>query len=122
VTWVEVGAIPLCLLTPDMQNRRIIDHHLTEAGASIRPTLDSNSMIVLLSHVRTGKWSSIMPGNLAGSIAFSPAIRTIPITNPTASHTVGLIAAQREPHTPQVAAFLAEARMMEMKGPSNGTG
>ena len=25
VTWAEVGKIPLCLLTPDMQNRRIID-------------------------------------------------------------------------------------------------
>ena len=25
VTWAEVGQIPLCLLTPDMQNRRIID-------------------------------------------------------------------------------------------------
>src|SRR5262249_54879250 len=25
VTWAEVGQAPLCLLTPDMQNRRIID-------------------------------------------------------------------------------------------------
>ena len=25
VTWAEVAKIPLCLLTPDMQNRRIID-------------------------------------------------------------------------------------------------
>ena len=28
VTWAEVGQLPLCLLTPDMQNRRIIDQHL----------------------------------------------------------------------------------------------
>ncbi len=110
VTWAEVGQLPLCLLTPDMQNRRIIDHHLAQAGASVRPTLDSNSMIVLLSHVRTGKWSSIMPGNLAESIDFSPAVRTIRIVAPTVGHAVGLIAAHREPHTPQVAAFLAEAR------------
>ncbi len=27
------GELLLCLLTPDMQNRRIIDHHLAEAGA-----------------------------------------------------------------------------------------
>src|SRR5690606_20382686 len=65
VTWSEVAERPLCLLTPDMQNRRIIDHHLAEAGASARPTLESNSMIVLFSHIRTGKWSSIMPLNLA---------------------------------------------------------
>ena len=29
VTWKEVGQVPLCLLTPDMQNRRIIDRALT---------------------------------------------------------------------------------------------
>src|SRR6478752_3136232 len=52
VTWAEVGKIPLCLLTPDMQNRRIIDHLLNEAGGQADPTLESNSMIVLFSHVR----------------------------------------------------------------------
>ena len=61
VTWAEVGKIPLCLLTPDMQNRRIIDGLLHAAGARPEPTLESNSMIVLFSHVRTGRWASVMP-------------------------------------------------------------
>ena len=30
VTWAEVAQVPLCLLTPDMQNRRIIDGLLRE--------------------------------------------------------------------------------------------
>ena len=30
VTWAEVAQVPLCLLTPDMQNRRIIDRLLRE--------------------------------------------------------------------------------------------
>ncbi|MBO6717956.1 MAG: LysR family transcriptional regulator [Rhizobiaceae bacterium] len=109
VTWAEVAEMPLCLLTPDMQNRRIIDHHLAEAGVSARPTLESNSMIVLFSHIRTGKWSSIMPLNLAETFGFTEPIRAIPIVEPDASHIVGLIAARREPHTPLVAAFLSEA-------------
>ncbi len=37
VTWAEVGKVPLCLLTPDMQNRRIIDGLLREAGAEFVP-------------------------------------------------------------------------------------
>jgi DNA-binding transcriptional LysR family regulator len=49
VTWAELSSLPLCLLTPDMQNRRIIDQHLAEAGVQVRPTLESNSMIVLFS-------------------------------------------------------------------------
>jgi DNA-binding transcriptional LysR family regulator len=109
VTWAEVADLPLCLLTPDMQNRRIIDHHLAEAGVSVRPTLESNSMIVLFSHIRTGKWSSIMPLNLAETFGFAEPIRAIPIVEPDASHLVGLVAARREPHTPLVAALLDEA-------------
>ncbi len=67
VTWAEVGQLPLCLLTMDMQNRRLINKHLEEAGIEVHPTLESNSMIVLFSHIRTGKWASIMPLNLAES-------------------------------------------------------
>jgi DNA-binding transcriptional LysR family regulator len=109
VTWAEVSRLPLCLLTPDMQNRRIIDQHLAEAGVQVRPTLESNSMIVLFSHIRTGKWSSIMPLNLAETFGFAEPIRAIPIVEPDASHVVGLVATPREPHTPLVSALLDEA-------------
>jgi DNA-binding transcriptional LysR family regulator len=109
VTWAEVSRLPLCLLTPDMQNRRIIDQHLAEAGVQVRPTLESNSMIVLFSHIRTGKWSSIMPLNLAETFGFAEPIRAIPIIEPDASHIVGLVATPREPHTPLVSALLDEA-------------
>ena len=44
VTWKEVGQVPLCLLTPDMQNRRIIDRALRSVGVEATPTLTSNSM------------------------------------------------------------------------------
>ena len=65
VTWKEVGQVPLCLLTPDMQNRRIIDRALKSVGAEATPTLTSNSIIVLYTHVKTGRWASVMPAKLA---------------------------------------------------------
>lgn len=110
VTWQEVSQLPLCLLTPDMQNRRIVNQHLSEAGASVKPTLESNSMIILFSHVRTGKWASVMPLNVAQSFGFADEISTIPIVEPDARHTIGIIATERDPNTPLVAALLAEAR------------
>lgn len=112
VTWAEVAELPLCLLTPDMQNRRIIDQHLAHSGTSARPTLESNSMIVLFSHIRSGKWASIMPLNLAETFGFAEPIRAVPIVEPDASHTVGLIVAEREPRTPLVTALLEEARRL----------
>lgn len=111
VSWEEVAELPLCLLTPDMQNRRIINQHLAEAGARAQPTLESNSMILLFSHIRTGRWASIMPLNLAEVLGFSEPIRAIPIVEPDASHLVGMVAVEREPHTPMVSALLYEARL-----------
>jgi len=112
VTWSELGTIPLCLLTPDMQNRRIINQHLREAGVDARPTLESNSMTVLFSHIMTGKWASIMPLHLARTLGLTAPIRAIPVIEPDASHLVGLVAQAREPMTPLVDALVAQARKM----------
>ncbi len=112
VTWAEASTIRLCLLTNDMQNRRIINQHFGAAGVQARPTLESNSMIVLFSHIRTGQWASIMPYNVAKSFGFHDDIQVIPIEEPDAGHLVGLVATHREPFTPLVSALLHEARKL----------
>ncbi len=110
VTWAEVAQVPLCLLTPNMQNRRIIDGLLRGAGGNPQPTLESNSMIVLFAHVRTGRWASVMPAKLAETLGLTEHIRTIPIVEPEAVHTIGLVVPAREPMTPLTAALVAEAK------------
>jgi DNA-binding transcriptional LysR family regulator len=111
VTWEEVGKVPLCLLTPDNQNRRIINELLRRAGASDpAPTLESNSMIVLFSHVRTGRWASVMPALLAETLGIGGVVRAVPIVEPIAVHTIGLIVPDRDPMAPATAALVAEAQ------------
>jgi DNA-binding transcriptional LysR family regulator len=95
-----------------MQNRRIIDALLRSAGREPSPTLESNSMIVLFAHVRTGKWASIMPAKLAETLGLTDNVRSIPIVEPAATHAVGLIIPHREPVTPLIAALVAEARAL----------
>jgi len=112
VTWAEVAQVPLCLLTPDMQNRRIIDGLLRSVGCEAQPTLESNSMIVLFAHVRTGRWASVMPARLAETLGLTATIRAIPIVEPEAVHTIGLVVPVREPMTPLNAALVAEARRL----------
>jgi DNA-binding transcriptional LysR family regulator len=109
VTWAEVSQVPLCLLTPDMQNRRIIDGLLRSAGGAAQPTLESNSMIVLFAHVRTGRWASVMPARLAETLGLTATIRVIPIVEPEAVHTIGLVVPAREPIN---AALVSEARRL----------
>jgi DNA-binding transcriptional LysR family regulator len=114
VTWAEVAQVPLCLLTPDMQNRRIIDGLLRSAGGMPEPMLESDSMIVLFAHVRTGRWASVMPSKLADTLGLTEMIRAIPIIEPEAVHTIGLVVPVREPMTPLNAALVAEARRMSL--------
>jgi len=112
VTWAEVANVPLCLLTPDMQNRRIIDQLLKSAGGNPQPMLESNSMIVLFTHVRTGKWASVMPEKLADVLGLRDTVRAIPILEPEAIHTIGLVVPDRDPMTPLNAALVDEARRL----------
>jgi len=115
VTWKEVGEVPLCLLTPDMQNRRIIDRALREAGTEAKPSLTSNSVIVLYTHVKTGRWASVMPAKLADTLGLSDAVRAIPIVDPLVTYRVGLVVPLRDPMTPMVAALVQTAREVAPK-------
>ena len=95
VGWRDLAALPLCLMTPDMQNRRIVDQMLRDAGAPSEAPLESNSVLTLLAHVASGYWSSIVPAALTRSIGLSPEIAAVPIGEPDVSHLVGLIVAPR---------------------------
>jgi DNA-binding transcriptional LysR family regulator len=110
VGWAEVGVSPLCLLTPDMQNRRIIDENLAAAGVRVGPTVESNSTVVIVAHVVSGRWATILPTKLAEFHVRGKKLRIIPIREPAVDHSVGLIAPHREPHTPVLAALLDEAQ------------
>ena len=117
VTWAEVSGQRLCLLTADMQNRRIVNQHLAEAGARALPAVESNSTIALVAHVQTGLWASVVPRKLAEMFTRHGAgtgLVALPIVAPEAEHLVGLIAPRRDPQTPLIAALIeAAARLGE---------
>ncbi len=114
VDWAEIAGLPLCLLTPDMQNRRIIDAHL--AAAVARPPVAmvaSNSTLALVGHVQTGDWVSVMPERLAAPF-LGGGLVAVPIAGQAAAElqgqTVGLVVAAATPHTPMIEELLAQAR------------
>ena len=110
VTWREAGELPLCQLSPDMQNRRLIDRHLREVGAEPRCTVESNSMLTLYAHVRTGGWASIMPVRFAEEFMDPGRLRAIPLVEPDVRHIIGLILPDRDTHTPVVSRFIRTAQ------------
>lgn len=114
--WTGLRDVPLCLLTPVMQNRRIIAGHLADAGLAVAPQIESDSLIVLISHVLNSpagaRLATILPRRAADIFLRDGPLRAVPLVEPDAGHPVGLIAPYREPHTPVLAALLQEARRM----------
>lgn len=120
VTWAEVGRIDLSLLTPDMQNRRIIESLLRRTGAEPAPILESNSVILLFDHVKSGRWATVLPEKIAKTLRVEPPVRAIPIVEPEAVYEIGLVAPQRDPVIPLVAALVAEAKSLAESGAFEG--
>jgi DNA-binding transcriptional LysR family regulator len=100
ITWSEAGGAPLCLLTPDMQNRRIVDGIFRSADVSPKPVMETNSIFNLCSHVSSGLWSSIVPIQLLQFFGVPRGAEAIELVEPTAQRTIGLIMANREPPSP----------------------
>ncbi len=112
VRWRDLGDVALGLMTPDMQNRRIIDQLLREAGAPLEAAFESNSIVALLAQVASGAVSSILPATLPEGLALRPEIRAVPITAPEVSHMVGLIVSPRYAMNPLVNALVREAERL----------
>ncbi len=108
IPWAETGHTALCLLTPNMQNRRIVDRVTRSAGVELSARLETDSVIVLLAHIKTGRWASILPAALLDGVGLPEGAVALPITSPELSNPIGLVVPDRNPMTALVQALFAE--------------
>ncbi len=119
VTWHDAARLPLCLLTPDMQNRRIIDRLFLEGGANaVRVAVETDSVLSLVAHARSGEWSSVVPHTFLSLLGSDRStfhgLQAIPLVNPATEHAVGFVVSKREPLAPLAAAFLDVVRKFDI--------
>ena len=110
VTWAEVRALPLCLLTSDMQNRRILDRLIGQEAVAGAVTLESDSVIALIAHVRDGGFTTIVSELVAQTLAGQAPFQSVAITEPEAAFDIGLVAPERQPSSPLVETLVTVAR------------
>lgn len=110
VGWGDLADLRLCLLTPDMQNRRIINRCFADAGIAPRAMVEANSTMVLAAHVEMGDWATILPADTAAFLTAGKPMVALPIAGGTQDHLVGLVAPFRDPHTPVLDALMSETR------------
>jgi DNA-binding transcriptional LysR family regulator len=113
IGWSELDGVPLCLLSQDMQNRRIIDAALRDAGVAPAPRVEANSISALLSFARSG-WSCVMAHTWLALQSVPAGMRTLALTDPVITHSVGLVAVETDLVHPIVRALRDEVGAVDI--------
>ncbi|WP_244523551.1 LysR substrate-binding domain-containing protein [Bosea sp. BIWAKO-01] len=116
ITWAEAAELKLCLLTSDMQNRRIIDGIFRSVGHSPRPAIETNSIFNLCSHAGIQGVSSIVSLQLLEFFGVPLGTKALPLVEPDAKRTIGLIVADRQPFAPLARNLLMMSRPISEAG------
>ncbi len=107
VSWAEAAELPLCLLTQNMRNRRILDDAFAAVGRAPRPVMESNTFTTALLQVTAGIAATIAPEVLAESLPLGPEILRLALAEPVVEKPICLVTSDRAPPLPAVAAFRA---------------
>jgi DNA-binding transcriptional LysR family regulator len=89
--WCDAAALPLCLLTPDMHNRTIVDGAFSAAGVPVKPVMETNSILTMALSVVAGEVCSVMPGALVGAVRGYRELEALPLISPDVRTPIGFI-------------------------------
>jgi DNA-binding transcriptional LysR family regulator len=114
ISWAKAATLPLCLLTPSMQNRRIIDAQFRTAGVQANAVMETNSLVTLWSHLLFGRLSTVVPQTFLLLFERRQGLISIPLVEPEVFHTLGLVAADRDRLAPLPKALLDFAQGLDL--------
>lgn len=109
IGWARAAELPLCLLTPDMQNRRIADAAFRMVDRTVVPVIETASIVTLYTTVRAGLGASVVPGQLLALVAPHPDLIALPLVEPLLNYAVGLVYSDRDPPSPLAKAMASVA-------------
>ena len=89
--WLDAAQLPLCLLTPEMHNRSLVDQAFAEAGSVVQPVMETNSVLTLALSVLAGDVCSVLPGALVGAVRSQGELEALPLVEPEVVTPVGFI-------------------------------
>jgi DNA-binding transcriptional LysR family regulator len=107
-SWDDVAALPLCLLRSAMP--RTAELQLEKAAKVIH----TDSPAVLAAHVASGRWSTVLPQSLVGSLTATPALRAIAIAKPNEQVNVGFVTVKSDPLPAAVHALMEMAHAPDL--------
>jgi DNA-binding transcriptional LysR family regulator len=105
IEWADLDGLEICLLSGEMQNRRILDDLLREAGAAPKVRLQTNSISALFSFLRAG-WPCVVSQAWLDLYGVPKGMSAMRIEGPEASHEIGLVVPRTGLTPPTVRALL----------------
>jgi DNA-binding transcriptional LysR family regulator len=96
--WKDAAKLPLCLLTPAMHNRTIVDAAFTTAGVRVTPAMETNSIMTMMLSVVAGEVCSVLPGALVDTARAYLDLVALPLVGPQVHTRIAFIShAQARP-------------------------
>lgn len=114
VNWKDIASLPLCLLTPNMQNRQIVNSAFRRAAVQPYVVVETDSMTALLAQVRHAGLHSVVPHSLLGLAVPPEGLAMVPLV-PEFTRRIGLITTQQDPPAPLPAAIWAIAEGLDLQ-------
>lgn len=114
VAWAQLADLPLCLLPSNMQNRRILQRNFADAGITVRPKLESDTISVLYDHVAAHHWSTVITDAWLRVLGVPEGMRAVPMAKPQQSFHVGIVLPDREPASMLARAMLDVTRRLDL--------
>ena len=112
LTWQQASQTPLCLLTPNMHNRRILNSIFRQLDIVLTPALETDSILSMLAHVATGHWATILPETLLNTLGTIHGLSTHQLVSPAFTWQTGLVVQGREPWSPLLNALISTAQQL----------
>ena len=97
--------MPLILLEPEMQNRRILDHVFESIGAHPAVVAETSGFIAAIAMAREGMGATVLPQVLVDSLGTLGGAVLLPIIEPEVSKPVALVTPRRSRGIPVVEAL-----------------
>lgn len=110
LSWREAAALPLCLLTPEMHNRHLVEAAFVQAGVSVRPVIETNSILSLALSVMGGAVCSVLPGALVDVVRAYGELEACPLNEPQVLTPIGFMVRPGEAQSRPLQAALALAQ------------
>lgn len=105
ITWHQAAELPLCLLSPEMRHRRIVDREFARVGKKPVPILETNDFTAAIAQVAEGTAATIAPEVLADILPSGSDFTRYPLKKPSVVEPMALVYLAREPVSPVLEAL-----------------